>query len=123
MNEISSTEERVDSLPISFDGPNAAPDHHTVIFENERVRVLDFRVPSGDKVPLHTHRYATVNYVISVSDFQSFDCEGHLKHDSREGDTVQREGEVFCLPAFPPLHSVENIGRGEIRGLTVELKN
>lgn len=121
MKEITKAEES--SLPLSFDGPNAAAEHHTVIFENDRVRVVDFRVPPGDTVPLHTHRYATVNYVISVSDFLSFDSDGNLKHDSREGDTVQQEGSVFCLPAFPPLHSVENIGGGEIRGVTVELKD
>jgi hypothetical protein len=107
----------------ALDGPVAAPEHHKVVFENDRVRVVDFRVPAGDTVPLHTHRYATVNYVISTSDFRSFDCDGNLKHDSRKEESAHREGGVFCLPAFPPLHSVENVGCGEIRGVTVELKD
>lgn len=109
--------------PVALDGPIAAPQHHKVIFENDRVRVVDFRVPSGDTVPLHTHRYATVNYVISVSDFKSFDSDGNLKLDTRNAEVQQSEGSVFYLPAFPPLHSVENIGLGEIRGVTVELKD
>ena len=108
---------------VAFDGPVAAPEHHKVIFENDRVRVVDFRVKPGDTVPLHTHRWPTVNYVIALSEFLSYDRNGNLKHDSRSGETVQREGSVFYLPALPPLHSVENIGDGEIRGVAVELKD
>lgn len=112
-----------DEIALSLDGPVAAPRHHTVLFENDRIRVVDFRVKPGDTVPLHTHRWATVNYVITHSDFVSRDSDGNLKHNSRDRDSPQREGAVFCLPAFPPPHSVENIGGGEIRGVTVELKD
>jgi hypothetical protein len=108
---------------VAFDGPIAAPEHHKVIFENDRVRVVDFRVKPGDTVPLHTHRWPTVNYVIALSEFLSFDRNGNLKLDSRDGEAPQREGSVFYLPAFPPLHSVENIGNGEMRGIAVELKD
>ena len=106
-----------------FDGPVAAPEHHKVVFENERVRIMEFRVPPGDLVPAHTHRWATINYVVSLSDFLSYDADGNLKLDSRSGQFGGKEGEVFCLPPFPPLHSVENIGEGEIRGLSIELKD
>jgi quercetin dioxygenase-like cupin family protein len=123
MKEMNKTEDELNNAQVELDGPVAAPEHHKVIFENDRVRVVDFRVPPGDSVPPHTHRYATVNYVITVSDFLSFDRDGNLKHDSRNGDSEQREGAVFCLPAFPPVHSVKNIGCGEIRGVTVELKD
>ena len=107
----------------SFDGPVAAPEHHKVIFEDERVRIMEFKVPPGDLVPLHTHRWASVNYVLRLSDFLSFDAEGKLKLDSREGNFGGKEGEAFCLPPFPPLHSVENIGDREMHGISVELKN
>lgn len=107
----------------SFDGPVAAPDHHKVVFENERVRILEFRVKPGEVVPAHTHRWPTVNYVLRLSDFLSFDADGNLKLDTRRGQFAAKEGEVFCLPAFPPLHSVENIGRHELLGVTVELKD
>jgi hypothetical protein len=120
MKEQNSTTE---DLPIALDGPVAAPEHHRVIFENDRVRVVDFRVGPGETVPVHTHRYATVNYVISLSEFLSFDSSGNLKMDSRNDEAAQREGVVFYQPAFPPLHSVENIGNGEIRGIAVELKD
>lgn len=116
-------ERRTDQMPIALDGPIAAPEHHKIVFENDQIRIVDFRVKPGDTVPLHTHRWPTVNYVISLSDFLSYDSDGNLKHDSRDGESTQREGAVFCLPAFPPLHSVENVGTGEIRGVAVELKD
>ncbi len=115
--------EKTKEFPIALDGPIAAPEHHKVIFENDRVRVVDFRVKPGDTVPLHTHRWPTVNYFIKLSEFLSYDSGGNLKVDSRDGEASQREGSVFCLPAFPPLHSVENIGDGEMHGIAFELKD
>ena len=109
--------------PESLDGPVAAPDHHKIIFENEFVRVVEFSCNPGDTVPLHTHRWPTVNYVLNLSEFISYDAAGNLKLDSRDGQAEQREGAVFFLPAFPPLHSVENIGDSEMRGVSVELKD
>lgn len=107
----------------SFDGAIAAPEHHKVVFENERVRIMDFRVKPGEFVPTHTHRWATINYVLKLSDFLSYDEDGNLKLDSRTGEFSGKEGEVFCLPAFPPLHSVKNIGESEMHGISIELKD
>ena len=119
MKEI---KEMAEAPPIALDGPSAAPDHHKIVFENERVRVLDFRLPAGETVPLHTHRWASVSYVIKPGDFLSYDSEGNVRLDSRDVG-AQSEGSIFFQPAFPPLHTVVNIGDGEIRGLTVELKD
>lgn len=107
----------------SLDGVIAAPEHHRVIFENERVRIVEFKVKPGEFVPVHTHRWATVNYVISLSDFLSYDADGSLKFDSRAEKTQIKEGAVFCLPPFPAPHAVENIGTSEMRGVAVELKD
>jgi hypothetical protein len=52
----------------TLDAVVAVPDHHAVLFENDRVRVLDARV-GGDTVPLHTHRWPGVQYVVSFADF------------------------------------------------------
>ena len=37
--------------PDSLDALVAAPRHHKLLFENERVRVLEVRIPPGDLVP------------------------------------------------------------------------
>jgi quercetin dioxygenase-like cupin family protein len=106
-----------------LDAAIAAPEQHRVVFENERVRITDFRVKPGETVPAHTHRWASVNYVLSLSDFLSYDGDGNLKLDSRTGKTDIKEGSAFCLPPFPPTHSVENIGETDIHAISVELKD
>src|SRR6202044_3631440 len=55
--------------PDDLDAMIAAPGFHTVLFEDDRVRVLDGRVPPGATVPVHTHRWGGVLYVIATSDF------------------------------------------------------
>ncbi len=114
-----SIHERAESL----DSVIAAPEHHKIIFENERVRVLEFRVKPGDFVPVHTHRFPSVSYVLSLGDFLSYDADGNLKLDSRTGQSDIQQGGAFWLPAFPAPHSVKNIGEHEMCGIAVELKD
>src|SRR5262245_45946902 len=37
------------------DAATVAPDHYKVLFENDRVRVLDHRDKPGEKSPMHSH--------------------------------------------------------------------
>ncbi len=106
-----------------MDGVIAAPDHHKVIFEDARVRVVELKIAPGDTVPLHTHRYPTINYVVKPSEFLSLDSDGTVRLDSRNLMKGNEEGAVFSLPAFPQLHSVKNIGPVTMHGIAVELKD
>jgi quercetin dioxygenase-like cupin family protein len=114
--------ELIERSLASLDAPLAAPEHHRVIFENERVRVMELKVDPGEVVPVHTHRWTSVNYVVKHSDFLSFDADGNVKLDSRTDNSEIKEGAVFCLPPYPPPHSVENIGTSKLHGISVELK-
>src|SRR6266478_9690768 len=67
----------------SLDAMVAAPEHHEVLLENEQVRVLDSRIKAGETVPVHTHRWASVLYVLGTSDFIRYDTEGKAIFDSR----------------------------------------
>jgi quercetin dioxygenase-like cupin family protein len=49
--------------PDSLDALLAAPRHHTLLLENDRVRVLETRIPAGQLVPVHTHPWPSVLYV------------------------------------------------------------
>jgi quercetin dioxygenase-like cupin family protein len=55
--------------PDSLDALVAAPDHHTLLYENDRVRVLDTRIRPGEQTPIHTHRWPAAIYVVSWSHF------------------------------------------------------
>ena len=127
MNEATNetTHELITESPenLALDGVVAAPDHHRVVYEDERVRLVELRVPPGDLVPVHTHRWPTINYVLGWSDFQSYDAEGRLKLDSRTDASEIREGAVFRLPALPPPHAVKNVGDRLLLGISVELKD
>jgi len=100
----------------------AAPDFHTVLFEDDRVRVLDGRVPSGATVPVHTHRWGGVLYILASSDFVRRDPDGNVLADTRILKSTPILGTaVWGAPLTP--HSLENVGSEEFRTLTVEMKD
>ena len=44
----------------ALDAVAAAPAHHKVLFENDRLRVLDVTLEPHDEEPLHHHRWPSV---------------------------------------------------------------
>ncbi len=108
--------------PDSLDAMVAAPDHHEVLLENERVRVLDSRIRPGETVPVHTHRWASVLYILSTSDFIRYDTQGNAVFDSRTAGSNVETGAVIWSPPLGA-HSVENVGENEIRVISIELKD
>jgi hypothetical protein len=116
----------VESAPWSWssclDALVAAPRHHRLMYENERVRVLEVRIPRGNLVPVHAHRWPAVLHLQSWSEHLRRDQAGKLVFDSREsGPTPEIPSVVWC-PPLPP-HSVENIGEAELLVLSIELKD
>ena len=105
--------------PDSLDAVVAAPAHHVVMLENAEVRVLDTRVMPGDTVPLHTHRWPSVLYVLSWSDFVRRNERGEVTLDSQTAGLTPPK--VLWSPPLPP-HTLENVGDREIHIISVELK-
>jgi hypothetical protein len=99
----------------------AAPDHHTLLFENERVRVLDTRISAGDKTPVHMHRWPAALYVISWSHFVRYDDTGEEVLDSRNVPLLQNPPSAFWSEPLSP-HSLENVGAETLRIISVEVK-
>lgn len=104
-----------------LDAMTAAPHHHELLLENDQVRVLDTRLAPGERTPVHTHCWPATLYVMSWSDFVRFDADGNVIVDSRSWDKQPAPGEALWLPPLAP-HSVENVGRSELRLIAVELK-
>jgi hypothetical protein len=107
--------------PDSLDALLAAPAHHQRLLENERVRVIHTLIPAGETVPLHTHRWPGVAYVMETSDFIRRDQNGDVLFDSRRGGLQPRAPAVQWLEPLPP-HTVENLGPSPISIIIVELK-
>jgi hypothetical protein len=103
-----------------LDGVIAAPGNHTVLFENDEVRVIETRIAAGETTPLHTHLAPTVLYTLSGSHF--------IRRDENGGTMVDtRATPDFVMPRVQfsegtPGHTIENTGDDELRVIGVELK-
>lgn len=89
------------------------PDNYKVLLENDRVRVLDFRLKKGAKEDFHVHP-AAVTYVLAP--FKA-------RFTFKDGTTRIREakaGDVFFGEAV--IHASENIGDTDAHGILVEMK-
>jgi len=108
--------------PPELDAMSAAPEHHTLLFENEYVRVLDAHVKPGDTVPVHTHCWPGVLYILGVSDFVRRDPDGKVVLDTRNSSSHAPVGSAVWGEAITP-HTLENVGEQELRNITIELKH
>jgi mannose-6-phosphate isomerase-like protein (cupin superfamily) len=104
-----------------LDAMSAAADHHSVLMENDQVRVLDTRLRPGEQTPVHAHEWAAALYVLSWSDFIRRDASGTILVDSRTMGSPPKPGESLWLAPLPP-HQVENVGDADLHIIAVELK-
>ena len=107
-------------IPDELDALVAAPKYHSLLFENEFVRVLDTNVPPGETVPLHTHCWPSTLYILSWSDFIRRDGEGNIVVDSRNISKPAQGSAVWSEPLAA--HTLENVGETELRVISVEMK-
>jgi hypothetical protein len=110
------------SWPESLDALQAAPRHHRLVFENDRVRVLDTRIAPGETVPVHTHRWPAVNHIHSWSDFVRRDADGKVLVDTRGRPAPANLPLVVWGEPLPP-HTLENVGPAELHVVSVEIKD
>ena len=108
--------------PAELDGPIGAPDQHAVIFENERVRVLQVTIRPGENAPLHTHRRPTLMYVLSGSHFIRRDEAGAVVVDTRAVVPPFEMPPVMWRESNPA-HTLENSGEEDFVLIAVELKD
>ena len=97
---------------MSADPTQTDPDNYKVIFENDRVRVLEYKDKPGDCTSPHAHP-DSVMYTLS-----SFDRR--LNHGDQHRDVQLQAGRVNWLSAQQ--HSGENIGTTDTHVIFVELK-
>ena len=104
-----------------LDAMTAAPGHHAVLMENDKVRVLDTRLSPGDATPVHSHQWPAVLCVLGWSDFVRYDPEGNVLLESRTMAVPPGVGTALWSAALPP-HYVRNVGRSDIHIIAIELK-
>lgn len=95
--------------PIDVD-----PLRYKVLFENERVRVLEFRDKPGEKSPMHVHPERLIYNIDSWK----------RKFTYPDGRSEILEGQAGEVKWSPPLaHAGENIGETNTHTLFVEFKD
>lgn len=111
---------RVLAIGVSLAGTAAAqdplplyPENYRVLLENDRVRVLDFRLRKGATEQSHSHP-AHVVYVVAPFEVR------FTFPDGRTGIRKAAAGDVLFSEAVT--HATENIGGTEAHGILVELK-
>lgn len=98
---------------MSHDDPTVTdPALYKVIFENERVRVLEYRDQPGDRTHLHRHPDSVM---VTLSAFRRRVTAG-----GRSVDVDLSAGEARWLSAQE--HTGENIGQGVSHSIFIELK-
>lgn len=88
------------------------PELYRVVFENERVRVLEYRDVPGDRT--HPHRHPD-SVMYTLTSFRR-----RLRSGDREVELELGAGQVRWLSAQE--HAGENIGDGVTHSIFVELK-
>lgn len=100
----------------------SVPKNHKILFENDKVRVLEVTLAPNELEPVHHHQWPSVLYIMEAGDFIDRDADGNVIMDTRN----MPEPLVFPLtmykePEAP--HSVENLSDTiPIRLIRVEMK-
>ena len=90
-----------------------AGDTHTVIFENDHVRVLSVHFKPGEVAPMHSHP-ENVSYFIT---------DGKLKITMADGKVIERSPKAGTAGWSDAVtHEAQNIGVADFQQIQVELK-
>jgi hypothetical protein len=111
----------ISAWPNELDALRADPGHHKLLFENERVRVLDTLILPGDITELHTHCFPATLYIISWSDFIRYDEKGNILLDSSSLPFTPSPCSSIWTTALGP-HRLRNVGSSPLHIISTELK-
>jgi hypothetical protein len=100
-------------VSVPEDPTSTDPSLYKVVFENERVRVLEYRDRPGDRTHPHGHPDSVM---VTLSSFRRR-LHGE---DGRQADVDLPAGQVRWVGA--QIHAGENIGASESHSIFVELK-
>lgn len=91
-----------------------SPQLYSVRFENDRVRVLEYRLKPGGKEPMHSHPPGVV-FALADATVKTTLADGTVvAYPSHAGEVLWRDAVT---------HSAENVGTTEAHYYAVELKD
>jgi len=105
--------EAAKSPPVALDPVKLDPEHHIVLLENDRVRVIKTILEPHLKAPMHEHPHYVVVYLTELHTTMAM-------ADGRNIDNVRKAGEIGWRDALK--HATENVGDRTAMEIQVELK-
>jgi hypothetical protein len=118
----------------SLDAIKAAPNSHKVLFENDKIRILEVTVEPYGFEPMHTHRYPSVMFG-SEYDTSQFDIKYYSNaydpvrniyfvKDSLQEHSKSRPGASYEASYMKPEgpHRIKNLSNTRIVAFRVEFK-
>lgn len=107
--------------PRELDALIRAPDSHRLLFENDRVRVLEVVIEPGAREPEHTHQWPSVMIVDQPARIRYYE-HGIQTFESPASVTPQPGPKATWMDAEGP-HSVQNIDTSPYHALRIELRD
>jgi quercetin dioxygenase-like cupin family protein len=101
------------TAPVTLDPVQLDPQHHIVVLDNDRVRVLRTILEPHLKAPMHEHPHYVVVYLTGLHTTM-------LMADGRNIDNVRKPGEIAWREALK--HATENVDDRTAIEIQVELK-
>ena len=101
------------SAPVSLDPVTLDPDHHPVLIDNPRVRVIRTILEPRLKSPMHEHPHYVVVYLTELHTTMKM-------ADGREVDNPRKPGDVAWRDALK--HETEQMGDKTAVEIQIELK-
>jgi quercetin dioxygenase-like cupin family protein len=95
------------------DAVKLAPDMNKVLFENDRVRVIEVTTPPGKVLEMHSHP----DHLVYMLEDNKTKMTGK---DGKASEVDGTKGAVRWVDATS--HKVENVGKTPIHAIVVELK-
>lgn len=122
--------------PDSLDAAKAAPANHRIIFENDKVRILEVLLRPYESEPMHTHKLPSIMFGPNDTEVPPFNIIYYrygydsIRHKYFVKDSVKQHNEgnkpgepdsgYFMKPEAP--HAIKNLSNVTIDVYRVELK-
>jgi hypothetical protein len=126
MDESSKTRRELLALMAAFgtasaasaqDAVKVAPRNYRVAFENDRIRVLEYYSRPGLGLCGQGRHSHPAHLTVSLTD-----AKAKIRlEDGRVIVADNKAGDMFWAPA--ETHTVENVGKGDVRAYVVEIKD
>ena len=113
---------------LALDAVAAAPKHHKVLFENDRLRVLEVTLEPEDEEPVHHHRWPSVFVLDQVQGpVHDMSPDGEQLPPNRDiMQAIQNwdgKGSLVVHMAPQPAGRVYNASGKTIHGIRIEMKD